>query len=1063
MDNDHDILKQFGGKAQNELNSVLKLDEDLDDREQMAFIKSTYADFDNLPSMKLTKKFCFYILSINIQSIGAKFNNLLAFLSILKENGIKIDIINLQETWLSQKWLDDPENKQLYDIPGFKLLSQGKVCCAHGGLFTYVRDIYDATVRPLYKKSKYFEAMFIDIKGENLLGKCTIANVYRPSTKTSDTDIEITEFNKEFEPILAKIEKEKKNLIISGDFNINLLLTNRRESYQQFFDMLISRCIIPQATLPTRFASKSATLIDNIYVRPMDGNKVISSHIFVSKLSDHFPLLTCLDIVKKPQYRPKFVYVQEKSPPAIQNFVTNIDNKLKNTQFYTSYLRDPNDNYKELEKIIVDSREKYLPFKKKRFNKYIHKLSPWMTDEILRMIEHKDKLYKIKVLEPHDSFAYLEAKTNLNAYSILLQQKINEVKKAYYHDKFYEYKNDARKTWSTVNDVLARKKVKNTFPDYFLVKNHEITNKQHLANEFNDFFTGIGPKLSEQIQAPNNLDFKSFLTKVITTRFEFKEVDENDIIKEIAALADKSSCGYDEISSILLKKIANSIKPILTLIINQSLSTGIFPTKLKLAKVLPLFKNKGDCHLFDNYRPISLLPTISKIFEKVVHKQLYDYFTENNLFYKSQYGYRKGHSTELAALELADRISQYLDNGEIPIAIFLDLSKAFDTLDHKILLSKLKYYGIHGTALQWFESYLSNRSQYVVYEETKSKQSPLLTGVPQGSVLGPLLFLIYMNDIYKASEKFNSVLFADDTTLDNPLKTFDMIGANNKLDRSALTNNLNSELNKIFDWLCANKLSLNIGKTKFMIFHYRQRKINDIIPDLKIKDCKLKHVTDFNFLGTVFDENLNWNLHTQKIANKVSRTVGLLSRLKRTLPQHTLRLIYTSLVLPHLQYGILNWGFNLGRIYKLQKRAVRYITCSRYNAHTTPIFSELKLLKLEDIFKIALLKFHFKYENNQLPQYFSNMFLTENVTHDHDTRQRVQDRPQRPHKSSSDKTIRYHMPTFLENVSDAIKEKTQTHSIQGFVAYAKYIFMNDYIFECTDPNCWPCNSEDTET
>ena len=154
MDNDHDILKQFGGKAQNELNSVLKLDEDLDDREQMAFIKSTYADFDNLPSMKLTKKFCFYILSINIQSIGAKFNNLLAFLSILKENGIKIDIINLQETWLSQKWLDDPENKQLYDIPGFKLLSQGKVCCAHGGLFTYVRDIYDATERPLYKKSK---------------------------------------------------------------------------------------------------------------------------------------------------------------------------------------------------------------------------------------------------------------------------------------------------------------------------------------------------------------------------------------------------------------------------------------------------------------------------------------------------------------------------------------------------------------------------------------------------------------------------------------------------------------------------------------------------------------------------------------------------------------------------------------------------------------------------------------------------------------------------------------------------------------------------------------------
>ena len=197
----------------------------------MAFIKSTYADFDNLPSMNLTKKFCFYILSINIQSIGAKFNNLLAFLSILKEKGILIDIINLQETWLSQKWLDEPDNIHLYAIPGYKLLSKGKVCCAHGGLFTYVRDIYDATIRPISKTSKYYEAMFIDIKGDNLLSKCTIANIYRPSTKTSDTDSDITEFIKEFEPILTKLEKERKTLIVSGDFNINL------KKYSVFHDL----------------------------------------------------------------------------------------------------------------------------------------------------------------------------------------------------------------------------------------------------------------------------------------------------------------------------------------------------------------------------------------------------------------------------------------------------------------------------------------------------------------------------------------------------------------------------------------------------------------------------------------------------------------------------------------------------------------------------------------------------------------------------------------------------------------------------------------------------------
>ena len=1062
MDKDHEILKQFGGIVQNELNKVLKLDEDSEDRDRMSFIKSTYADLDSLPSLKITKKISFFILSINMQSIGAKFNNLLVFLTFLEENGILVDIINLQETWLSQTWLDNSENEQLYAIPGFKLLSQGRICCAHGGLFTYVRDKYDATRRPLYKTSKYYEAMFIDIKGENLRGKCTIANVYRPSTNTSDTDSDITGFIKEFEPILDKLDKEKKNLLISGDFNVNLLLTNRRECYQQFFDMLITRGLIPQATLPTRFASKSATLIDNIYVKPLEGNKVFSSHIFVSKLSDHFPLLACLDIVKKPEYRPKFVFVQEKSPQAIQNFVDEVDDKMSHTYFHTSYLKDPNVNYKELEKIITESREKHLPFKKKKFNKYAHKLSPWMTDEILKMIEQKDKLYKIKCLEPHDSFAYLEAKTNLYSYSILLQQKINEIKKLFYHKKFTDYKNDARKTWSTINDVLARKKVKNTFPDYFLVKNHEVSNKQHLANEFNEFFTGIGPELSEQIQPPENLDYKSFLTKVITTEFTFNDINENDVIKEIASLADKSSCGYDELSSILLKKIANSIKPALALIINQSLHTGIFPTKLKIAKVLPLFKNKGDSHLFDNYRPISLLPTISKIFERVVHKQLYDYFAENDLFYKSQYGYRKGHSTELAALEIADRISQYLDKGEIPIAIFLDLSKAFDTLDHKILLSKLKYYGVNGTELNWFASYLANRSQYVVYDNTKSHQLNLSTGVPQGSVLGPLLFLIYMNDIVNASEKFNSVLFADDTTLDNPLRSFDMIGTENRYDKTTLSQNINLELKKIYDWLCVNKLSLNIGKTKFMVFHYRQRNINDLVPELQIKNCKLKRVTEFNFLGIVFDEHLNWNLHSQKIANKISRTIGLICRLKRILPQNTLRLIYTSLILPHLQYGLLNWGFNRNRINKLQKRAMRNMTCSRYNAHTTPIFNELKLLKLEDIFKISLLKFHFKYENNLLPSYFTNIFLPENVQHGHNTRQQDQNRPQRPNKSTSDKTIRYYMPTFLEGIPDSIKEKTQTHCIQGFVAYAKLIFINNYIFECTDPNCWPCNNQETD-
>ena len=187
--------------------------------------------------------------------------------------------------------------------------------------------------------------------------------------------------------------------------------------------------------------------------------------------------------------------------------------------------------------------------------------------------------------------------------------------------------------------------------------------------------------------------------------------------------------------------------------INQSLCSGIFPTKLKIARVIPLFK-KGDPHVFDNYRPICLVPAISKIFERIVFDQTYNYFTKNKLLYTSQYGFRKQHSTELAAVELVDRVAHYLDSGKLPTSIFLYLSKAFDTLNHTILLEKLAYYGLNGTSLAWFRSYLSDRSQYVDYDGTTSISLPLTTGVPEWLIFGPLLFIIYMNDIHEASQNF---------------------------------------------------------------------------------------------------------------------------------------------------------------------------------------------------------------------------------------------------------------------------------------------------------------------
>ena len=360
------------------------------------------------------------------------------------------------------------------------------------------------------------------------------------------------------------------------------------------------------------------------------------------------------------------------------------------------------------------------------------------------------------------------------------------------------------------------------------------------------------------------------------------------------------------------------------------------------------------------------MPTISKIFERVMYTQLYYYFNVNNLLSEQQYGFRSQHSTELASVKLVDFILKEMDNIrdiKIPASIFLDLSKAFDTLNFDILLRKLQHYGIDGNSLNLIKSYLTNRFQYVQFENSDSSLLEVKTGIPQGSILGPLFFSILINDLVNCSTKFQFLMYADDTTIYFNLNDFPLI--NREIE-------INSELEKVNTWLKLNKLAINVDKSKCMFFQKRRS-----ITPLKflMNNRAIDVVHNFNYLGIMLDANMSWKSHIAMVSNKLSRINGILHRLKYLYPQNILITLYKSLFIPHINYGSLLWGHVGESIDKIQKKAIRTITYSNYIAHSEPLLKSLNLLKVKDLFNLKILKFLFNLYHNKLPPYFNNYRL----------------------------------------------------------------------------------------
>lgn len=444
---------------------------------------------------------------------------------------------------------------------------------------------------------------------------------------------------------------------------------------------------------------------------------------------------------------------------------------------------------------------------------------------------------------------------------------------------------------------------------------------------------------------------------------------------------------------------------------NNCIDQGIFPSILKIGQIVPIYKSgkKDQC---SNYRPISLLNPLSKIFEKCLHERLYSYFDKYKILTPHQFGFKQNSSTSEAVRLLYDEFAENIDNKKSTCSVFLDLKKAFDTVNHNILLQKLGKYGIRGLPLQLLQNYLTNRYQYTVINHSKSEYCPITCGVPQGSTLGPLLFLIYVNDLPLASNKINTKLFADDTVLTISHKCI-----------KNLNNNMNEELHKIDNWMKINKLSLNYNKTKCMLITTQK---SQLLLDISIGNHSIEQVSSLKYLGVIFDDKLCWKQHIQHICSKLSSGSWALLRLRNYVSLSTLKMVYYSLVYSHLQYCITTWGLAaanaLDPLEKLHKRIVRIITKSPYQSHTTPLFYRLNLLKLNDICQFELAKCMYKINKNPNSNVKNQLLLTKSA-HSHNTRHSAKDNYYLPKKRTEigKKSFDYTGPKVWQDVPHQFK------------------------------------------
>ena len=941
------LLDKIPGKV------TIQTDEFLSDS-----IESKYYTPDEFLTSKISKQ-CFSIFHLNIASLGGHIDDLKALLAILDH---PFNIIGISET----KIRDNHEPISNISLDNY-YFEHTPTFSHFGGAGLFIRKDQDFQIKKDLSKSilSVAESFFIELTLDNnksMLVGC----FYRHHNSIKDF---IDGF---FLDILKKIHLERnKSCVIMGDFNIDLLQTDNDDSSGLFFDTLSSFGFRPLILQPSRVTNHSATLIDNIFTN--DITLCSKGGNLTSSISDHFPQFAVFDlpIHLKQKDRPKF-------GRSYKNFRHDeFQEELNLIDWHSLFLnKNVNDQISILLDKINDILNVMAPIRKLSKRENNLKLNPWITHGLLKSMKDRDKLYKCFTIETDSEkkiglFNTYKRKRNLIV-ALLRRSKAN-----YFTSYFEDNKNNAKKTWEGIRNIVNISKKNRTIPTKLSYNNNTFTEPDKMAEAFNSFFVNIGNTVEEKIPiSPHS--FASFLGNSLQNSIFLTPADDIEILSMLKNLNSSKSCGPSSISTNLLKSHANSFCVPIKMVINNSFSEGTFPDLLKIANVCPVFK-KSDRNKCENYRPISLLSNLSKIFERAMHTRLYNFLDSNDSLYHLQFGFREKHSTNHALLSIVEKIRDNLDNNTFSCGVFVDLEKAFDTVNHKILLKKLDHYGIRGPANRWFSSYLSSRKQSVVFDGIFSPHLDITCGVPQGSILGPLLFLIYINDMHRAVNFSTVYHFADDTNLVYHHK-------NPKL----LRKHMNKDLSSLFTWLCANRLSLNVSKTEFIIFRPPKTKLPDRVT-LSLNGVKIFESPKIKYLGVILDNKLSWKFHIFELRKKLNRAIGMLYKLRRIKCNKRILLsLYFSIFQSHLTYGICVWGSAesslLDKIFLCQKRAIRIVAGLEFLAPTNDAFCDLKILPIGDLFKYNLAGVMWDHDHGSLPSCLSRFFHNVSDIHSYNTR-----------------------------------------------------------------------------